>query len=86
MQVVEEGKEEKLKKFDDEEALAKLEQLEEPTEATDADEDEPQEAKVEEETEKEEVETKSEEEEEAPKKKSRLQRRIDELVKKSSDY
>ena len=86
MQVVEEGKEEKLKKFDDEEALAKLEQLEEPTEATDADEDEPQEAKVEEETEKEEVETKSEEEEEAPKKKSRLQRRIDELVKKSSAY
>ena len=87
MQVVEEGKEEKLKKFDDEEALEKLEAIEEPTEATDADEDEPQEAKVEEETEKEEVETKSdEEEEEAPKKKSRLQRRIDELVKKSSAY
>ena len=85
MQVVEEGREEKLKKFDDEEALEKLEAIEEPTEATDADEDEPQEAKVEEE--KEEVEAKAdEEEEEAPKKKSRLQRRIDELVKKSSAY
>ena len=85
MQVVEEGTEEKLKKFDDEEALEKLEELEEPTEATDADEDEPQEAKVEEE--KEEVEAKADEaEEEAPKKKSRLQRRIDELVKKSSAY
>lgn len=85
MQVVEEGKEEKLKKFDDEEALEKLEAIEEPTEATDADGDEPQEAKVEEE--KEEVEAKSDEdEEEAPKKKSRLQRRIDELVKKSSAY
>ena len=83
MQVVEEGREEKLKKFDDEEALEKLEELEEPTEATDADEDEPQEAKVEEE----EVEAKADEaEEEAPKKKSRLQRRIDELVKKSSAY
>ena len=87
MQVVEEGKEEKLKKFDDEEALEKLEELEEPTEATDADEGEPQEAKVEEEKEKEEVEAKSdEEEEETPKKKSRLQRRIDELVKKASAY
>ena len=86
MQVVEEGKEEKLKKFDDEEALAKLEESEELTEAADADEDKPQEAKVEEETEKEEVEAKSEDEEEAPKKKSRLQRRIDELVKKSSAY
>tara|TARA_B100000029_G_scaffold508921_1_gene596905 strand:- start:853 stop:1842 length:990 start_codon:yes stop_codon:yes gene_type:complete len=86
MQVVEEGKEEKLKKFDDEEALAKLEESEELTEAADADEDKPQEAKVEEETEKEEIEAKSEDEEEAPKKKSRLQRRIDELVKKSSAY
>ena len=42
MQVVEEGKEEKLKKFDDEEALAKLEESEELTEAADADEDKPQ--------------------------------------------
>ena len=87
IQVVEEGKEEKLKEFNAEEALEKLEQSEELTEAADADEDKPQEAKVEEETEKEEEETKSdEEEEEAPKKKSRLQRRIDELVKKSSAY
>ena len=92
MQVVEEGKEEKLKKFDAEEALEKIEETEEPAEATDANEDEPQEAKVEEETEKEEVKTKAdeekseEEEEETPKKKSRLQRRIDELVKKASGY
>tara|TARA_X000001388_G_scaffold77216_2_gene77082 strand:- start:25 stop:1032 length:1008 start_codon:yes stop_codon:yes gene_type:complete len=90
MQVVEEGKEEKLKEFDAEEALEKLEQIEEPTETTDADGDEPQEASVEEKKEEEEVETKSElkdeEEEETPKKKSRLQRRIDELVKKASAY
>ena len=90
MQVVEEGKEEKLKEFDAEEALENLENIDqEPEEATDAIEEEPQEAKVEEEKEEtEEVETKSsdEEEEESPKKKSRLQRRIDELVKKASVY
>jgi len=92
MQVVEEGKEEKLKEFDAEEALENLENIDqEPEEATDAVEEEPQEAKedVEEEKEEtEEVEAKSsdEEEEESPKKKSRLQRRIDELVKKASVY
>jgi hypothetical protein len=90
MQVVEEGKEEKLKEFDAEEALENLENIDqEPEEASDAIEEEPQEAKVEEEKEEtEEVETKSsdEEEEESPKKKSRLQRRIDELVKKASVY
>jgi len=90
MQVVEEGKEEKLKEFNAEEALENLENIDqEPEEATDAIEEEPQEAKVEEEKEEtEEVETKSsdEEEEESPKKKSRLQRRIDELVKKASVY
>ena len=90
MQVVEEGKEEKLKEFNAEEALENLENIDqEPEEATDAVEEEPQEAKVEEEKEEtEEVEAKSsdEEEEESPKKKSRLQRRIDELVKKASVY
>jgi len=90
MQVVEEGKEEKLKEFNAEEALENLENInQEPEEATDAVEEEPQEAKVEEEKEEtEEVEAKSsdEEEEESPKKKSRLQRRIDELVKKASVY
>lgn len=92
MQVVEEGKEEKLEEFNAEEALENLENInQEPEEATDAVEEEPQEAKedVEEEKEEtEEVEAKSsdEEEEESPKKKSRLQRRIDELVKKASVY
>jgi hypothetical protein len=92
MQVVEEGKEEKLEDFNAEEALENLENInQEPEEATDAVEEEPQEAKedVEEEKEEtEEVEAKSsdEEEEESPKKKSRLQRRIDELVKKASVY
>ena len=92
MQVVEEGKEEKLEEFNAEEALENLENInQEPEEATDAVEEEPQEAKEEVEEEKEEteeVEAKSsdEEEEESPKKKSRLQRRIDELVKKASVY
>ena len=92
MQVGEEGKEEKLEEFNAEEALENLENInQEPEEATDAVEEEPQEAKedVEEEKEEtEEVEAKSsdEEEEESPKKKSRLQRRIDELVKKASVY
>ena len=92
MQVVEEGKEEKLEEFNAEEALENLENInQEPEEATDAVEEEPQEAKEEVEDEKEEteeVEAKSsdEEEEESPKKKSRLQRRIDELVKKASVY
>ena len=93
MQVVDEGKEEKLKEFNAEEALENLENInQEPEETTDAVEEEPQEAieDVEEEKEEtEEVEAKSsddEEEEENPKKKSRLQRRIDELVKKASVY
>jgi hypothetical protein len=93
MQVVEEGKEEKLEDFNAEEALENLENInQEPEEATDAVEEEPQEAKEEVEEEKEEteeVEAKSsdnEEEEDSPKKKSRLQRRIDELVKKASVY
>ena len=93
MQVVEEGKEEKLKDFNAEEALENLENInQEPEEITDDVEEEPQEAieDVEEEKEEtEEVEAKSsddEEEEDNPKKKSRLQRRIDELVKKASVY
>lgn len=90
MQVVEEGKEEKLKDFDAEEAIENLENIDlESEETTDAVEEEPQEAKEEVEEETEEVEAKSsddEEEEDNPKKKSRLQRRIDELVKKASVY
>ena len=91
MQVVDEGKEEKLKDFDAEEAIENLENIDlEPEETADAVEEEPQEAKEEEvEEETEEVEAKSsddEEEEDNPKKKSRLQRRIDELVKKASVY
>ena len=89
MQVVEEGKEEKLEEFNAEEALENLENInQEPEEATDAVEEEPQEAKedVEEETEEVEAKSSDEEEEESPKKKSRLQRRIDELVKKASVY
>ena len=91
MQVVEEGKEEKLKDFDAEEAIENLENIDlEPEETADAVEEKPQEAKEEEvEEETEEVEAKSsddEEEEDSPKKKSRLQRRIDELVKKASVY
>ena len=46
MQVVEEGKEEKLEEFNAEEALENLENInQEPEEATDAVEEEPQEAK-----------------------------------------
>ena len=91
MQVVDEGKEEKLKDFDAEEAIENLENIDlEPEETADAVEEKPQEAKEEEvEEETEEVEAKSsddEEEEDSPKKKSRLQRRIDELVKKASVY
>ena len=91
MQVVDDGKEEKLKAFDAEEALDTMEQSEEPEETTDANEVETQEANVEEEKEEEVVETKSEsveekEEEEQPKKKSRLQRRIDDLVRQKSVY
>jgi len=91
MQVVDDGKEEKLKEFDAEEALETVEESEQPEETTDADEPEAQEAKVEEENEEEVVETKSEpveekDEEGQPKKKSRLQRRIDDLVRQKSVY
>ena len=91
MQVVDDGKEEKLKEFNAEEALETLEESEQPVETADADEPETQEANVEEENEEEVVETKSEpveekDEEEQPKKKSRLQRRIDDLVRQKSVY
>ena len=91
MQVVDDGKEEKLKEFNAEEALETLEESEQPVETADADELETQEANVEEENEEEVVETKSEpveekDEEEQPKKKSRLQRRIDDLVRQKSVY
>lgn len=91
MQVVDDGKEEKLKAFDAEEALDTMEQSEQPEETTDADEVQTQEANVEEQEEQEVVETKSEpvegkEEDEQPKKKSRLQRRIDDLVRQKSVY
>ena len=91
MQVVDDGKEEKLKEFNAEEALETVEESEQPEETADADEPETQEANVEEEKEEEVVETKSEpveekDEEEQPKKKSRLQRRIDDLVRQKSVY
>jgi len=87
MQVVDDGKEEKLKTFNVEKALDDMEYSEEPTETTEAIEEEPQEAteEINEVDEPQEIEATSEDDEEPiPKKKSRLQRRIDELVRERS--